>query len=329
MKRRKFVTLLGATVVAWPLSTRAQEAKKIPKIGVLWHAGNAEEEGVFYASLLQGFRDLGYVEGRTLVFEHTFAAEQYERFNENAAALVARNVDVLVAVTRSAAIAAKRATATIPIVFTVVPDPVGLRLVESLGHPGGNITGLTNIATDLGAKRIELLKEAFPALTRIALLVNASDPIVRHRNIDEAQKVAKQLNIAVEPIDVRSPQDFVAAFARIEQVRLEAVVTGVDPMIYNERKHLSELALARRLPTMVHVAQMVEDGNLMSYALSLTAMFHRTAAYVDRILKGAKPADLPVEQPTKFDLVINLKTAKDLGLTIPPSLLARADEVIE
>ncbi len=329
MKRRDFITLLGGAVVTWPLAARAQRTEKIPRIGLLWHAGNKEEEGNFFTSLQQGFHDLGYVEGRTLVLEHTYAAEQYERFNVNAAALVALKVDVLVAVTRPAAVAAQRATSTIPIVFTVVPDPVGLKLVASLAQPGGNITGLTHIATDIGAKRIEILKEAFPGLSRVGLLVNPNDPAVAQRNIDEAQTAASRLSFIVQPVEVRSPEDFARAFAMIDQARLEGVVTGVDPMIYNERKRLAELAQARRLPTMVHVAEMVEAGNLMSYAPNYPALFRRTAAYVNKILKGTKPADLPVEQPTRFDLVINLKTAHAIGVTILPSLLLRADKVIE
>jgi putative ABC transport system substrate-binding protein len=308
---------------------QAQRVVKIPTLGVLWHAGSEEEEGALFVALRQGFVDLGYVEGKTLVMQHTYAAEQYERFAANAAALVARNVDVRVAVTRLAAIAAQSATATIPIVFTVVPDPVGLKLVASLAHPGGNITGLTHIATEIGAKRIAILKEAFPSISNVALLVNPQDPIVAQRNIDEAQMAASRLGIAVQPVEARSPGEIANAFASIDAANVEAVVTGVDPMIYNERKQIAALALARRLPTMVHAATMVEDGNLMSYAPDYIALFRRTAAYVDKVLKGEKPANLPVEQPTKFELVINLKVAKALGLTISESFILRADKLIQ
>jgi len=329
LRRRRFMTLLGGAAAAWPLAARGQQAAGIPRVGVLWHAGSEEEEGIYFTSLQQGFRDLGYIEGRTLVLEHTYAAEQYERFNANAANLVAHKVDVLVAVTRPAVVAAQRATNTIPIVFTVVPDPVGLGLVASLAHPGGHITGLTHIGTDIGAKRIEFLKEAFPNLSRAALLVNPTDPVVKQRNIDEAQSAARHLKIEIQPIEVRSPEDFVPAFTAIDQARLEAVVTGIDPMIYNERKRIAELARSKRLPTMLHIAEMVEAGGLMSYAPNYPALFRRTAAYVDKILKGASPADLPVEQPTKFDLVVNLKTANAIGAAIPPSFLLRADRIIE
>jgi putative ABC transport system substrate-binding protein len=284
---------------------------------------------VLFVALRQGFVDLGYVEGKTLVIEHIYAAEQYERFAANAAALVARNVDVLVAVTRLAAIAAQSATTTIPTIFTVVPDPVGLRLVSSLAQPGGNITGITHIATEIGAKRIAFLKEAFPSISRVALLVNPQDPIVAQRNINEAQVAASRLGIVVQPIEVRSPGEIANAFVSIDTAKLEAVVTGVDPMIYNERKQIAALAVARRLPTMVHAATMVEDGNLMSYAPDYIALFRRTAAYVDKVLKGEKPANLPVEQPTKFELVVNLRTARAADLTISPSLLLRSDRLIE
>jgi ABC-type uncharacterized transport system substrate-binding protein len=333
IRRRDFLTLLGGMAAACPLAARAQQTAqqgaRNPRIGVLWHAGSEEEEGTLFVALRQGFRDLGYIEGRTVLLEHTYAAEQYERFNANANALVAGNVDVLIAVTRPAAIAAQRATSKIPIVFTVVPDPVRLKLVASLARPGGNITGLTHIATEIGAKRIEILKEAFPSLSRVALLVNPNDPIVMQINIDEGAIAAQRLNIVVQPVEVRSPQDFPGAFAAIDQARLEGVVTGVDPMIGNARKQIAALAMARRLPTMVTSSLMVEVGNLMSYAPDFEALFRRSAAYVDKILKGTKPADLPVEQPTKFDLVINLKTANALGLTIPSPLLLRADRVIE
>ena len=327
IKRRDFIKLIGGAGV-WPAVTHAQ-VRKPPIVGVLWHAANAEEEGVFFTSLLQGFHDLGYVEGRTLLIEHTYAAEQYERFQTNAKKLVADKVDVIVAVTRPAAMAAQRATSTIPVVFAIVPDPVGLKLVASLARPGGNVTGLSNSATDIAAKRIELLKEAFPKISRVALLVNPNDPIVMQRSIEEAQTAAGHLKIEIYPIEVRSGADFVEAFAVIDQRRLEAVATGIDPMIYNERKQIAELARSRRLPTVLHVLEMVDAGGLMSYAPSNPVMFRRTAAYVDKILKGASPSELPVEQPTKFDLVINLKTADAIGVTIPSTILLRADRIIE
>ena len=327
MKRREFIALVCGAA-AWPLAARGQ-VKTLRRIGVLWHAGSAEEEGVYFTALQQGFRDLGYVEGQTIALEHRFPAEKYERFNTFAAELVALNVDVIVAVTSPAVAAAQRATTAIPIVFVVVPDPVGMKYVESLGRPGGNTTGVSQMATDIIGKRLELFKEAIPNLSTVVLLLNPSDPRLARRNLEEVHPAASRLNIAVHPVEVRRPEDFVAAFEAIDRLRVDGIFTGIDPMIYNERKRIAEMARQRRLPTMVHIGEMVHDGGLMTYAPNYPALFRRTAAYVDKILKGEKPAELPVEQPTKFDLVINLKTAKALGLTVPPTLLARADEVLE
>jgi putative ABC transport system substrate-binding protein len=329
MKRREFITLLGGTVVGWPLCTRSQEAKKIPRVGVLWHARNAEEEGVYFTALQRGFRDLGYVEGQTVALEHRFPAEQYERFNTISAELVGLKVDVIIAVSWPAAVAAQRATTTIPIIFVVVPDPVGMKLVDSLGRPGGNITGVSQMATDIIGKRLEIFKEAIPRLSSVGLLLNPDAPVLARRNLEEVRAAAARLNVAVHPLEVRQPEDFEAAFAIIDRLHVDGIFTGIDPMIYNERKRIAELAQLRRLPTMVHIGEMVHDGCLITYAPNYPALYHRTATYVDKVLKGQKPGDLPVEQPTKFDLVINIKTAKALGLTIPTTLLARADEVIE
>jgi len=328
--RREFISLLCGTAVAWwPLSTRSQEANKIPKVGVLWHAGNAEEEGGYFIAFQQGLRDLGYVEGQTIVVEHRFPTEQYDRFNTFAAEFVALKVDVIVAVSWPAAAAAQRATTTIPIVFVVVPDPVGMKLVESLGRPGGNITGVSQMATDIIGKRLEIFKEAIPGLSSVGLLLNPSAPVLARRNLEEVRAAAARLNITVHPLEVRRAEDFAAAFEVADRLRVDGIFTGIDPMIYLERRRVAELARLRRLPTMVHIGEMVHDGGLMTYAPNYPSLYRRTAAYVDKILKGEKPADLPVEQPTKFELVINLKTAKALGITVPQTLLARADEVIE
>jgi putative ABC transport system substrate-binding protein len=329
MRRREFITVLSSATVAWPLSAKARQGKKVPRIGVLWHAGSAEEEGVYFAALRQGFRDLAYIEGESITLEHRFPAEQYERFNAFAAELVGLKVDVIVAVTRPAAAAAQRATTTIPIVFLLVPDPVGMKFVESLARPGGNITGLSQMATDIIGKRLELFKETIPGLSTLALLLNPSDPALARRNVEEAKPAAARLNISVHPIEVRRPEEFTAAFAAIDRLRVDGIFTGIDPMLYNERKRIAEMASLRRLPTMMHIGEMVYDGGLMTYAPNYPALFRRTAAFVDRILKGEKPAELPVEQPTKFELIVNLKTAKALGIIVPPTMLARADEVIE
>jgi putative tryptophan/tyrosine transport system substrate-binding protein len=329
--RRQFLTTaLASIAVAAPLAAAAQSRRKIPRIGVLWHAGNAEEERIPLGSLVQGFRKLGYVEGRDVVFEHRFPNEQPERFVSLAHELVLTKVDVFVAVTRQAALAAQRATETIPIVFMAVPDPVGSKLVESLARPGKNITGMTNMAFELVPKRVELLKEAVPNLARMALLVNASYPEAARRYAEMGQAAARPLTVSVEPVEVRNVGDFERAFAMVVESRLHGVSLTVDGLFYAEQARLAKLALDRKLPLIGYAREMAEEnGMFMAYGPGIVANFNRTAYFVDRILKGAKAGDVPVEQPTTFELVINAKTARSLGLTIPPSLLARADQVIE
>jgi putative ABC transport system substrate-binding protein len=330
MDRRRFLLTSLAGALAGPLVTEAQPTGRIPRIGVLWHAGSAEEERIPLSALVQGFRNLGYVEGKNIVFEHRFPNEQPERFVSLAHELVGIKVDVLIAVTRQAALAAHRATQTIPIVFMVVPDPVGSRLVDSLSRPGRNVTGMTNMALELVPKRVELLKEAVPTQSRMALLVNASYPEAARRYSEVGQAAAHPLAVTLEPIEVRTVDDFERAFSMIAQNRLQGVSLTVDGLFYAEQARLGRLARERNLPLMGYAREMAEEsGMLMAYGPSNTASFNRTAYFVDKILKGARPSDLPVEQPTKFELVLNLTTAKALGLTIPPSLLLRADQVIE
>jgi putative ABC transport system substrate-binding protein len=325
--------LIGLGLAALPTSRTAfaqRPTGKIPRIGVLWHAGSAEEEKIPLGALVQGFKTLGYTEGKNIVFEHRFPNEQPERFVALAVELVRLSVDVLIAVTRQAALAAQNATQTIPIVFMVVPDPVGSKLVDSLSRPGGNATGMTNMAVELVPKRVELLKEASPGLSRMALLVNASYPEAARRYVEAGQSAARPLGISLQPIEVRSAADFESAFSMISQQRLQGMSLTVDGLFYANQALLTRLAQERRLPLIGYAKEMAEGaGMFMSYGPSNVASFQRTAYFVDRILKGAKPADIPVEQPTKFDLVINLKTAKALGLTIPQSLLIRADQMIE
>jgi putative tryptophan/tyrosine transport system substrate-binding protein len=329
LRRRDFITLLGGAAATWPLAARAQQRRQVPRVGVLWHAGSAEEEAIYLGAFQQGLNSLGYIDGQTISLEHRFPNEQPERFVSLAAELVSLKVDVLVAVTRPAAVAAQRATATIPIVFIVVPDPVGTKLVDSLARPGGNVTGLTHIAVELSAKRLALFKEVFPRMSRAALVVNANDPQGMHRYIDETQTAATTLGLTVVPVEVRSLEDFVPAFDQIVAAGLEGVVLPADGLFYQGRAKLAQLALARRVPLMVYSRETLEAGALMSYGSDQRAIFRRAAIYVDKILKGEKPADLPVEQPTKFEFLVNLKTAKALGLTIPEAFLLRADEVIE
>jgi ABC-type uncharacterized transport system substrate-binding protein len=328
MKRREFITLLGG-VAAWPLAARAQQARKMPRVGVLWHAGSVEEEAIYLGAFLDGLKAVGYVEGKTIALEHRFPNEIPERFVSLATELAALKPDVLVAVTRPAAVAAQRATTTIPTVFIVVPDPVGTKLVSSLARPGGNITGLTHIAVELSAKRLAFFKEAFPGASRAALMVNASDPLGMRRYSDESHAAAAALGMIVQPVEVRSLADFEAAFDKIVAQRLDGVLVPADGLFYQGRVQLAQSALQRRLPLVVYSRETLEAGALMSYGADQRAIFRRAAVYVDKILKGERPADLPVEQPTRFEFLVNLKTAKALGLELPPMLLARADEVIE
>lgn len=273
--------------------------------------------------------ELGYSEGRNIVLVNTYAGEQYERFASNAADLVARKVDVLVAVTRPAALAAQRATKSIPIVAVVIPDPVASGLVESLARPGGNITGLSNMGVDLTAKRIEIMNEAVGGMQRAVLLVNPGDSDLARKFVEDSRVVASHLRIDVQVIEIRTPDDVEPAFQKIEPSGLTGIIVNNDPMLLNERYRLAQLALTRRMPMMTFMGPMVRAGAFISYGPNIPAIFRRSARLVDRILKGATPAELPFEQPTDYELVINLRTAEALGISVPPTVLARADEVIE
>ncbi len=328
MQRREFITLLSGAAV-WPLSAHAQQRGRVPRVGVLWHAGSAEEEGPYFIALQQALNALGYIDGRTITLEHRFPNEEPDRFKSMAAELAASKVEVLVAVGTLSALAAQGAAAAIPIVFVLVPDPVGIKLVNSLARPGGNITGLTNTSSDLSAKRLELFKEAFPHVTRLALLVNANDQRNMKRYLDETKTAGTKLGIDVQPVEARAIGDFEQAFDKVVEAHLEGVVVAPDGMFYQGRTSLAQSALTRRLPLMVFSRETLQAGGLMSYGADIRAILRRAATYVDKLLKGETPADLPVEQPTKFEFLISLKTAKALGLEIPPMLLTRADEVIE
>lgn len=326
VRRRDLIKVIAGSAVAWPLCVRAQQSPKIPRIGVLWHAGNEEEEALYLGALRQGFTVIGYVEGKNFVLENRFAAEQYERFNSLAAELVAAKVDVLVAVTVPAARAAQQATTTIPVVFVVVSNPVGFKLVDSLARPGRNMTGLSNVSVDLSGKRLELFKEVVPGLSQVALLSNPSFPLTP-RLLNDHRAAARSLGLLVQEVQASTPDAIEPAFASV--TKRSGLVLLPDTMFFNERKRIAELALAHRVPSLCWLADITDAGLLMSYGPNLSVQFRRAAAYVDKILKGAKPADLPVEQPAQFELVINSKTAKALGLNVPPSLLERADRVIE
>jgi putative tryptophan/tyrosine transport system substrate-binding protein len=328
MRRRQFIAGLGGAA-AWPMWARGQTRGKVPTVGVLWHAANAEEEKFPLAQFRAGLQDVGYVEGQNIILENRFPAEQPERFQALAAELVRINVDTLFTVTRLAALAAQRATKTIPIVFMAVADPVGDRLVATLARPGGNITGLSNMALELTPKRIELLKEVV-GLSRVALLANATDPEGVRRYLDLSNMAVGHLGVTIEPIEVQVPEDFEKAFAEISKKGLQGVIVTQDGLIYNEQARMFRLALQHKLPLIGYSREMAVNGALMSYGPNNAAMFRRAGAFVDKILKGTKgPADLPVEQPTTFELLINMKTAKAIGVDMSPTILSRADEVIE
>jgi putative tryptophan/tyrosine transport system substrate-binding protein len=317
--------LVGCAAMCWALSARAEQPSKIYRLGYLASARIPSNN--IYA-LRTGLRELGYVEGKNLKIEYRFAGEQSGTLDLLASELVHLGPDVIVTASTPATLAAKEATQTIPIVMAAVDDPVRAKIVASLAHPGGNITGVTLHASVLSSKRIEVLKEAAPGIARLAILGNATNPFSQY-SWEDTQPVARQLGIELQPFMVQGPDELAGAFAAMQQTGASAVVILTDAMFYNWRRQIVALAAERGLPAMSEAREYVEDGGLISYEPNIPEMTHRSAALVDKVLKGAKPAELPIEQPTKFELVINLKTAKTLGLTIPTSLLARADEVIE
>ena len=328
MNRREFITILGTAALALPGRASAQVSAKIPKVGVLWHAGSAEEEGAYFASLTEGFRDLGYIEGRTILFEHRYAHEQYDRFPALAQELVDLKVDVLMASILPAARAAEQETKTTPIVFVIVADPVGSGLAGSLAHPGRNLTGMSNVTEDLTAKRVQIFKDTVPDLKRMGLIVHPGGQSPQ-RVFDEYRAAAKSLGIETVVLEARMPSDLDAAMESASTRRVDAVATAPDSMIFNSRSRLAELALKYRLPYMGANLDAATAGALLAYGPNHADIFRHSAAVVDKIIKGEKPGDIPIQQPVMFNLRLNLQTARKLGLSIPPLLLARADEVIE
>lgn len=328
MGRREFIALLGGAAVAWPLTARAQQTAKVPTIGVLWHAGSAEEEEPYFRALIEGFGALGYIDGRNIQFYHRFPNEVPERFKNMAAELVSLQVDVLASVGYVASVHAKNATATIPVVFMLVPDPVGSKLVDSLARPEANVTGLSNTASELIGKRLELLKEIVPGLSRVALLVNANSPLAS-TYINATQAAAVDLGLSGQSFTWRAPDELEAVFRAMKAVGVQAVITNPDGWAATYHEVIAKLAIANALALSVWARRHVEAGALMSYGVDHDAIMRRAAVYVDKLLKAVKPGELPVEQPMKFEFLLNLRTAKALGLTISPSLLARADQVIE
>jgi putative ABC transport system substrate-binding protein len=327
MRRREFITLLGGTAAALPLPSRAQQRKAMPRVGVLWHAANAKQEEEYLGALTKAFHELGYFEGRNIELDHRFPAEQPERFRTLAQELVESKVDVIVAVTGLGAKEAKRATGTIPIVIVADPDPVGNGLVENLARPGGNVTGLSLMITDLSGKLLALFKEIVPKLTRLAVVLDPRDAFSKPASIAN-ERAAKAAGCSIQIFDVTTSEEIEQAFSAIARNGFDGAY-AVGPPMYNERAQIGASAMANKVPTMAANAEQVPYGLLLSYGPDFLNHFQRAVGYVDKILKGAKPGDLPIEQPTHFKLVINLKTAKALGLTVPPSLLATADDVIE
>ncbi len=316
---------LALGILLTPLAADAQQAKKIHRIGYLSIASQPDNQEAFR----QGLRELGYIEGQNITVESRFAAGNVDRLPELAAELISLKVDVVVAVGTPDALVAKKATQTIPIITVASSDPVGSGLVASLARPGGNVTGLTTFpGLEMSGKHIELLKEIVPELTHVVVLANPANPPTAGF-LREAERAARSLGVQLRIVEARSPNDLNGAFSTIKKERAGALLVIADPVLVYNRSRIVAFAASSRLPAMYPYGLFVGVGGLMSYGVNIPDLFRRAATYVDRILKGTKPADLPVEQPTRFELVINLKTAKALGLTIPQSVFIRADKVIE
>ena len=325
MKRRAFIAALSGAA-AWPLAARGQQAAKLPTVGFLG-SGTLTAQGLWLAAFVQRLHELGWIEGRNLAVEYRWAEGSSDRATQFAVEFVQLKVDVIVTYANPMVLAAKHATSRIPIIFAAAADPLGTGLVASLARPGGNVTGLSIQHTDLASKRLELLREAVPGLRRLAIMANVGNP-ASVLDMNEAQAAARVLGLEVATSKIRQAEEIAPAFEGIDG-QAEALYVCIDTLLFSNRIRINTLALAARLPTMLSNREYVEAGGLMSYEANFPDLFRRAGDYLDKILRGAKPGDLPVEQPTKFDLVVNLITAQALGLTMPPSLLARADEVIE
>jgi putative ABC transport system substrate-binding protein len=324
MRRREFIALFGGAAAAWPRAARGQQARRLRRIGIITGGGPTPA----FAGFAQGMQDLGYVEGRDFAIEWRFAEGNYERHREFAADLLRQNVDVIVVSTTSALPAVQQVTSTIPIVLAYSVDPVGNRFIASLARPGGNITGMASALDEIVSKHVGILKEMVPNLSRIGLLSNPASP--NHRPfVSGAQAAADQARIDIVRLDASNQQEIETAFATATSQHAGAIAVLADGLFNLHKQRIAELARVSMLASIFSQREYAMAGGLISYGESLTDIFRRVAYFVDKILKGVKPADLPVEQPTKFELVINLKTAKALGLTVPRELLARADEVIE
>jgi ABC-type uncharacterized transport system substrate-binding protein len=329
MRRRAFITLIGGAV-AWPLAARAQQSGKVPRIGIL-SPGRSELDAAGLDSFQQGLRELGYTDGQNIAIERLYAQWNSDRLRDFAAELVGRKVDVIVARSTSAARAAKQATSTIPIVAVAMADPIGDELVASLARPGGNVTGTTFLGPELVAKRLQLLRDVIPGLARVAALwhPHAYGERTMASIVKDIEDAARTLRMQLQLVPADGPDDFAIAFSAMAKERAGAFIVLPSPMLFGEHRRIVELATNNQLPGMYQAREFVDGGGLMSYGANLDDLFRRTATYVDKIVKGAKPADLPVERPTKFELIINLKAATAVGLTISRDILLVADEVIE
>jgi putative tryptophan/tyrosine transport system substrate-binding protein len=322
--RRKFLSALGGMAVAWPLTARAKQTDKLPTIGVLF--GDPSSWSAWTAAFSERLSELGWIEGRTVAIEHRWSEGRPERVAAFAAEFVQQRVDVIVSYGGAVA-TLKQATTSIPIVFALATDPLGSGFVASLARPGGNATGLSLQASDIAGKRLELFRQAFPPLRRLAIMFDADYPATV-REMDEVRSAARTLGLEVAPHGIRRAEDIAPAFDALKS-QADGLYVAVDTLLLANRIQVAALALSLRLPTIFDDRIIVQARGLMSYGANIADLFRRAAEYVDKILRGAKPGDLPVEQPTKFELVINLKTAKELGLTIPQTLLVAADELIE
>lgn len=327
MRRRDFIAIIACSAAGWPLAARAQQPGRTYRVALLVPApvGPGEERR---KAILAGLAARGFVEGRNLVLETRTGDGRHERLAELAAALKGSNIDAIVTFGYPAALAAKTLAPGVPIVVLGSGDPVATGLAEGLSRPGGYLTGMTELSTELSAKRLEILKDAVPNLRRVAMLWNAADLGMTMR-YKSAEAAAKLLDVSVQTLGVREPNDFDEAFTAMTRTRPDAILMVSDALTILNRKRVIDFATANRLPTIYELTALVRDGGLMSYGPNQSALGERAADFVARILRGARPADLPLEQPTKFEFVINLKTAKSLGLSLPPQLVARADEVIE
>jgi putative ABC transport system substrate-binding protein len=325
MRRREFIRLLGGAVVAWPLASSAQS--KIARIGFMGNSTAALEANLVDA-FREGLREHGYEEGRNIAIEYRWADGEYERFPALVTELIAAKVDVIVTAGTPAALAMKKATTTVPLVMVAVGDPVGTGLVPSLARPGGNLTGLSSIAPDLEGKRLQLLREVVPALSHVAMFVNSLNPF-HVSSMRQARAAAQAMGIKLQLHDISKSEDLDGAFAAIREERPDALLILADRVFLHNRERLMDFTKEQRLPNVNAYKELVEVGGLMSYGPSYEDMHKRAAIYVDKILKGAKPADLPIEQPSKFTFIVNLKAAKALGITVPSHLLGLADQLIE